>query len=224
MVHEAAIKLGYIDPEKVKFTHVPFGVVLSPDGTKFKTRSGETEGLKDLLDEAILKSKVILEKRSVPNLEKSSKQLGLGAVKYADLSSSRIKDYTFSYDRMLRMEGNTAPFIQYAYVRINSIKNKIGKDITALPKTITLTHESEMALALHILQFSEALSSMEHDLMPHRITEYLFHLAESFHTFFQECHVEGTEEEDSRLLLCEACQRTIKTGLSLLGIFALEVM
>lgn len=230
MLFKAAEKAGYLDPAKVKAEHVPFGVVLGPNGKKFKTRSGETERLIDLIFEGIAYAKKILQER-MPELPKDeldemAKVLGIDAIKYADLSMHRIKDYVFSYERMLRFEGNTAAFLLYAYVRIRSIQKKCGKNIENLLKVakVTLSHPTEIALALQIRQFGEALDIVAKDLIPNRLTEYLFTLAEKFHAFFRDCRVEGSPEEEGRLLLCEACARILAKGLNLLGLKTLEKM
>ncbi|MFY7842680.1 MAG: arginine--tRNA ligase [Rhabdochlamydiaceae bacterium] len=230
MIKKVALKAGYFDIKNTQMDHVTFGLVLGPDGKKFKTRSGETEKLIDLLDEAIKKAKEILAPRlseeSEESLNEMSSILGINCVKYADLSSVRTKDYTFSYEKMLRFEGNTAPFLLYAYVRINGIKKKIKKDLCEVIKTnkIELFHPTEVKLALHLIQFSEVLAQLAHDLMPHKLTDYLYQLAEKFHLFFHDCRVEGDKYEDSRLLLCEATSRTLKKGLELLGLKTLEKM
>jgi arginyl-tRNA synthetase len=222
MVYDAALKAGLIDPAKTKFEHVPFGLVLSAAGTKFKTREGETESLRDLLDESVIAAKKLLSERGVEKLDQAAKILGIGAVKYADLSCNRVKDYTFSYERMLKFEGNTVAFILYAFVRIESIKAKlISPDARG---KITLTHPSEIALGLHVRRFGEALKSMDEELLPNRLTDYLYHLAEKFHTFFRDCRVEGSESQESRLLLCKLTQRIISQGLQILGIKTLSKM
>ncbi len=222
MVYAAALKAGLIDPAKTQFDHVPFGLVLSPEGTKFKTREGETVRLSELLDESILAAKKLLCDRDVENLEESAKILGIGAVKYADLSCNRIKDYTFSFERMLKFEGNTVAFILYAFVRIQSIKRKLTERPSL--KKITLSHPTEFALALQIRRFGESLKSMEDELLPNRLTDYLYQLAEKFHSFFRDCRVEGSEEELSRLLLCDQTADIIEEGLSILGIKTLSKM
>ncbi len=224
MLEKASEKAGYLKPEVVRFDHVPFGVVLGPDGKKFKTRSGQTEKLIDLLTEAIHRAKMILATRlpdlSEEQLDQSARILGIDAIKYADLSSHRIKDYLFSYDKMLKLEGNTAAFLLYAYVRIQGIKRKVGKSIfDVLQRTkVVLEHETEMALALHLRQFGEVLDVMSRDLLPHRLCDYLYGLAEKFHAFFRDCRVEGAPEEESRLLLCEAASQILEKGLHLLGL------
>jgi arginyl-tRNA synthetase len=230
MIFKAAEKAGYLDPNKVRVDHVPFGVVLGADGKKFKTRSGETEKLIDLLFEAVSQAKQIMHERlpdlSSEDLENSALTLGIDAIKYADLSCHRIKEYVFSYERMLKFEGNTAAFLLYAYVRIQGIKRKVGKSVADVQKHshITLVHPSEIALALHVRQFGEVLDAMTKDLLPNRLCDYLYALAEKFHAFFRDCRVEGSEQEGSRLLICEAAARVLKKGLDLLGLKTLERM
>jgi arginyl-tRNA synthetase len=230
MLGQAAEKAGYLDPAKVRFDHVPFGVVLGPDGKKFKTRSGETEKLIDLLFEAIDHAKKIMQERlsdlSEQELNRSARILGIDAIKYADLCCHRIKDYVFSYDRMLKLEGNTAAFLLYAYVRIQGIKRKVNKEISAVIKRVTLVleHPAEIALALHLRQFGEILDAMTKDLAPNRLCDYLYELAEKFHAFFRDCRVEGSPQEESRLALCEAACRVLEKGLNLLGLKTLDRM
>lgn len=230
MFFKAGELAGYVDPKKVQLDHVAFGVVLGADGKKFKTRSGETEKLIDLLDEAVERAEKIIDER-LPDISKEEKQtlaraLGIGAVKYSDLSCHRMKDYVFSYDRMLKFEGNTAAFLLYAYVRVQGIKRKVSKNVDAVMKTahIGLSHPSEILLALHLRQFGETLEAIERELLPNRLTEYLFELANKFNAFFRDCRVEGTPEEDSRLLLCEASARILKQGLNILGLHTVERM
>lgn len=226
MVFKAAERADYFDPKQVQLDHVPFGVVLGPDGKKFKTRSGEVEKLVDLLMGAIQRAHQILKTRlpclSEEELEKSAKILGIDAVKYADLCCHRIKDYVFSYDRMLKFEGNTAAFLLYAYVRIQGIKRKVGKKAVEGP--IVLSHPSEEAMAFHLCLFPETLQAMAQDLLPNRLCDYLYVLAEKFHAFFRDCRVEGSAQENSRLLLSEATAQVLKKGLSLLGLQTLERM
>lgn len=230
MIIKAAEKAGYLDPKKVKAEHVPFGLVLGADGKKFRTRSGETERLADLLETAVVEAKKILDARSPEISEEERKALahalGIGAVKYADLSSHRVSDYVFSYDRMLRFEGNTAAFLMYAYVRVAGIKRKVKVDVEAIRKTtrIVLDHPSEIALGLQLIQFDEALEQVARELLPNRLTDYLYGLAEKFNAFFRDCRVEGTPEQNSRLLLCEAVARTLKQGLEILGVKTVDKM
>lgn len=230
MIFKAAEMAGYLDPKKVKTEHVGFGLVLGPDGKKFKTRSGDTEKLIDLLQAAIDHANKILIERS-PEMDPKerhelAKALGLGAVKYADLSCHRTGDYVFSYDRMLKFEGNTAAYLMYSYVRVEGIKRKVQVDVDKLKgkEHIQLEHPSEIALAIHLAQFGESLYLVARDLLPNRLTDYLYILAEKFNAFFRDCRVEGTPQQNSRLLLCEAVARTMKQGLHILGVETVEKM
>jgi len=230
MLFKVAEMAGYLDTSKVEVNHVPFGLVLGTDGKKFKSRSGETEKLIDLLTTAINHADAILAERT-PDLDPIERNilartLGIGAVKYADLSSHRISDYVFSYDKMLRFEGNTAAYLLYCYVRTAGIKRKIGShtDDMLMQATIQLTQPAEVTLALHLLQFEATLLQMERDLLPNTLTEYLFTLAEKFNAFFRDCRVEGTPEQDSRLLLCDVVAKTMRQGLNILGLKTIEKM
>jgi len=225
MVFTAAQKAGYFDPNKVRIDHVPFGLVLGPDGKKFKTRSGETEKLIDLLKAAVSRAYEILQERQLDMSDDEMKvlaqALGIGAIKYADLSCHRSGDYVFSYDRMLRFEGNTAAFLMYSYVRVAGIKRKVGVDVDdmiACGESVIIEHPSEEALALHILQFGEALALVANELLPNRLTDYLYELAQKFNAFFRDCRVEGSDRQASRLMLCEATACIMGKGLDLLGI------
>ncbi len=231
MVFAAARKAGFYDPTKVRIDHVPFGLVLRADGKKFQTRAGDTERLIDLLQAAVNKAKEILLLRNYPDItsqeiDHMALTLGINAIKYADLANNRISDYTFNLDRMLQFEGNTAAFLAYAYVRIQSIKRKINVDITHLQASTTLQLQTpeEIDLALQVLRFADVLENFAQDLLPNRLTEYLFTLAEKFHTFFHTCRVEGSPEQNSRLLLCESVARVLAKGLELLGLKPLKRM
>lgn len=230
MIFQAAEKIGYLDPKKVKANHVPFGLVLGADGKKFRTRSGETERLIDLLLTAVQKAEEIVKERN-PDWSKEEQKslaraLGIAAVKYADLSVNRISDYAFSYEKMLKFEGNTAAFIMYSYVRTNGIKQKVGADCEKIINStkIALTHASEVSLALHLARFSEVIEQIVDELLPNRLTDYLYELANKFNQFFRDCRVEGSLEQNSRLLLVEATSRTLKQGLNLLGIKTVDRM
>ncbi len=230
MVIAAAEKIGWLDPSKVEVDHVGFGLVLGADGKKFKTRSGETEKLIDLLTEAVDKAGEILAEH-LPDAPKAemdriARILGIGAVKYADLSSLRTKDYTFSYEKMLRFEGNTAVFLLYAYVRINGIKRKTHADMKRVlaENHISLSHPTEISLGLHLRRFGEVIEIMSRELLPNRLTDYLYELAEKFNAFFRDCRVEGTPEEGSRLVLCELTARVLKQGLEILGLQTVDRM
>lgn len=235
MLFAAAEKAGYLDPNKVRTDHVPFGLVLGQDGKKFKTRSGKTERLIDLLQEAINRSKEILKQRQADNpqehidenLEHIAKVLGIGAVKYADLSGNRINDYQFDYDKMLKFEGNTAAFLMYAYVRVSGIKRKLeakGLACSIEKAQFTLEHTSEINLGVHLCQFHENLNHLADDLLPNRLCEYLYELAEKFNAFFRDCRVIDSEHQHSRLALCELVSRVLKKGLDILGLKVVEQM
>lgn len=230
LIFKAAEKAGYLNREKTKVDHVTFGLVLGPDGKKFRTRSGDTERLIDLLTAAIDYADKILVERS-PELDLNERKnlalaLGVGAIKYADLSCHRTGDYVFSYERMLRFEGNTAAYLMYSYVRIAGIKRKIDVDIKAIRQSdhILLEHPSEVALGLHLLCFTETLEQLEIDLLPHRLTDYLYTLAEKFNAFFRDCRVEGSPQQNSRLLLCDVVASVMKQGLYILGVKTVEKM
>lgn len=231
MIFEAARKAGYYDPAQVRVDHVDFGMVLKPDGKKFKTRSGETERLIDLLQGAIDKAKEKLLERdpdiSSLELDSSAHILGINAVKYADLSCHRSSDYIFSYDKMLKFEGNTAAFLLYAYVRIQSIQRKTGVNILDLLKDnhpIVLEEPSEIALGLLVCQFNDTLTCIAQELLPNRLTDYLYRVAEKFHVFFHQCRVEGSSQQTSRLLLCQATAEVLCAGMKILGLKPLDRM
>jgi arginyl-tRNA synthetase len=227
MMFAVARKAGFVAPE-VELNHVPFGLVLGADGKKFKTRSGDVERLIDLLTEAVDEAKRILTERGItePELSKMAPILGINAVKYADLSSMRTQDYVFSYERMLKFEGNTAAFIMYSYVRILSIMRKVSvEEVSQISVTeLKLAHSSELALALHLAQFSEAVDYVARELYPHRLCDYLYTLAGHFNAFFRDCRVEGSPEQNSRLLLCDLSAKVFKQGMKLLGLQVLDKM
>ena len=227
MLVRASIAAGYLDPKKVEFDHVTFGVVLSPEKKRLKTREGTSEKLIDLIYKAIASAQeVLMERRpdfSKEEIKNASRVLGIDAIKYADLSGHRQKEYIFSYEKMLRFEGNTAPYLLYSYVRMQGIKRKVNKSID-MSASIILNDPSEIALALHLRQFDETLLFISRDLLPNRLAEYLYHLAEKFHAFFRDCRVEGSEKESSRLLLCECASRVLRQGLEILGLKTLDKM
>eukprot|EP00877_Chromochloris_zofingiensis_P000175 jgi/Chrzof1/10158/Cz04g31040.t1 len=160
------------------------------------------------------------EEISEQELKDAACAMGYGAVKYADLKNSRTTNYKFSYDAMLDLRGNTAVYLQYAHARIAGIVRKSGRNISdiAAESSVVLNHPKEMELALHLAKFPEAIEDMLEELMPNRLTEYLYNLSEVFNTFYQECKVLGSDCEDSRLLLCEATARVMRQCFSLLGI------
>lgn len=230
MIFAAAEKIGWLDPSKTEVNHLGFGLVLGPDGKKFKTRSGETEKLIDLLKEAVGRARLMVQERlpdaPLEEIEHLARVLGIGAVKYSDLSIHRSKDYVFSYDKMLRFEGNTAVFLLYAYVRINGIKRKAQADIAKVMEQycIQVEHPSEISLGIHLRRFGEILELMARDLLPNRLTDYLYELAEKFNAFFRDCRVVESPEEGSRLLLCELTAKVLRQGLHILGLQTVERM
>ncbi len=228
-VFAAAAKAGFVDKNHTQLDHAGFGLVLGEDGKKFRTRSGETVRLQNLLDEAILKAKNILLTRDrswgEDDLNAAAHILGIGAVKYADLSCSRINDYKFSFDRMLQFEGNTASFIIYAYVRIQSIRQKIENEVANTQvELLSFEHPSEISLGLHLARFPDVMAKIKADLMPHYLTDYLYETAQLFNLFFRDCRVVGSDKQASRWLICELTAKMIRTGLNLLGIKTLNRM
>lgn len=233
----AARLMGYRDVELV---HVSFGTVLGKDGRPFKTRAGDTVGLESLLDEAVRRAEAIVAanddaKPDGPELSPGERRriaevVGIGALKYADLSQNRTSDYEFDYDKMLAMHGNTATYMQYAYARVRSIFRKQGIDAQALRAAgacILLPTPAERALGLELLRFSEALDLVLDDYRPNQLTNYLFELANRYSVFYEQCPVLKAENEglrQSRLLLCDLTARTIRQGLELLGIDVVEKM
>jgi arginyl-tRNA synthetase len=229
LVAAVAEMAGILDRSKVRFDHVPFGLVLGPDGKKFKTRSGETEKLIDLLNEGVQKAEAVLaeKKGELPPEERRelAQKIGIASVKYADLSNHRMSDYQFSYDKMLRFEGNTAAFILYSNVRAKSILRKSTFSIEAIEATpIEITHPSERKLSLHLLKFPDLLLSIAEELAPNRLTDYLYTLSDLFNAFFRDCRVLGSPEEKSRLKLTLLTSKTFEKGLSILGINPVEKM
>ena len=209
--------------------HVWFGSILGPDGKPFKTRSGETVRLDELLDEAEQRAfKAVSEKN--PELEESEKRtiskiIGIGALKYSDLSSNRQSDYVFDWDKMLSLQGNTAPYLQYAYTRVRSIFRK-----TTEPNwdkvVINLDAAEELSLAKHLMSFGHTLEMVAEDNRPNYLCNYLYDLAGHFSRFYESCPVikAGQAERESRLVLCELTGRVLQRGLDALGIQVTEVM
>lgn len=230
MIFRAAQKAGYYDPEKVSVRHVPFGLVLGPDGKKFKTRSGNTERLIDLLQDAIDHASSLLDQRDLSLSEGEREELahilGINSVKYADLSSHRTKDYLFSHERLFGSEQqtNTASYLLYSYVRIQGIKRKVNQTEDSLPLNFDLSHPAELGLALHLLRFGEVVEEISTTLLPHRLADYLYGLAEQFHHFFKECRVQGSSKETSRLALCMLTSKTLKQGMEILGLKVVDRM
>jgi arginyl-tRNA synthetase len=213
----------------VKLVHVGFGKILGEDGKPFKTRSGDTVKLGDLLDEAEERAlKIVSEKN--PKLADDQKKeiarvVGIGAVKYADLLPNRQSDYIFSWDKMLALQGNTAPYLQYAYARIKSIFRK-AEAVSYQPSAISLSAPEELALAKHLLNFGLTLEAAAEEYRPNYLCNYLFELAGHFTRFYENCPVlksEGAMRE-SRLVLCDLTAKVLKQGLNVLGIETLEQM
>ncbi|HNS21716.1 MAG TPA: arginine--tRNA ligase [Sedimentisphaerales bacterium] len=225
------------DGRKIDLVHVTFGSVLGEDGKPLKTRSGENVKLKELLDEAVERAKGVVEEKNPELSAKAKSQIaqavGIGAVKYADYSNSRTSDYVFSFDKMLAMEGNTAPYMQYAYARVRSIERKAqtkGVDVAselASVKTLNLSEPSELDLAKHLVRYTEAVESAIADYRPNYLTAYLYELAQRFSAFYTNCPVLDAPRASrpTRLLLCGQTARTIGHGLNqLLGIAVVEQM
>jgi arginyl-tRNA synthetase len=225
------------DGTTIKLVHVPFGSVLGEDGRPLKTRSGENVKLKDLLDEAIERAQGVVDEKN-PELsdeEKGevAKAVGIGAVKYADYSNNRTSDYVFSYDKMLAMDGNTAPYMQYAYARVKSIERKAESKGVSIQdelrdiRNLVLGEPTELDLGKHLARYAEAIEAAAGDYRPHYLTAYLYELAQKFNAFYTECPVLDAvpDKRPTRLLLCDLTAKTIKHGLSqLLGIQVVEQM
>ena len=212
-----------------KMVHIAFGSILGPDGKMFKTRSGETVGLLEVIDEAMERARAAVNEKEqgFSDEEKAeiAQVIGGGAVKYAELSQNRLTDYKFSWDKMLSLQGNTAPYLINAYVRTRSIFRKLG-DAVSLTNDCNLTEPAEIALAMKLAQFAEAVHDVLADHRPNLLANYLYELAATYHAFFESCHVlnsEGTVR-NTRLLLCDATSRVLKQGLELLGIKTTERM
>ena len=224
-IFEIARREGYT----ADFRHIPFGSVLGEDRKLMKTRSGENVPLRELLEEACRRARKIVEEKN-PDLSEADKigiaqKIGIGAVKYADLSQYRMTDYMFSWDRMLSLQGNTAPYLQNGYVRIRSIFRKAGEPAPKIDKLI-LADRSEINLAKRLCQFAEIVSQVLNDFRPNILANYLFELANSFHTFYEACPVLKSEDpvRSSRLALCDLSGRVLQRGFDLLGIKVPEKM
>ncbi|HEY2615115.1 MAG TPA: arginine--tRNA ligase [Chthoniobacterales bacterium] len=224
-IFEIARREGY----GADFQHITHGSILGDDRKLMKTRSGENVALRDVLDEAVVRARKIVDEKN-PELPESdraeiAKIIGIGAVKYADLSQYRMTDYIFSWDRMLSFQGNTAPYLQNAYVRVRSIFRKAGEAFVP-PAAIVLAAPEEKNLATRLCQFGEIVPTVLRDFRPNLLANYLFELANSFHGFYEACSVLKSEEpaRSSRLALCELTARILRHGLKLLGIDAPEKM
>jgi len=207
----------------VSLVHAPFGTMLGPDGTPFKTRSGDTVKLRLLLDEAEERARDVVAAKNgdLPETQRSriAHAVGIGGVKYSDLSKDRVSDYVFSFDKMLALDGNTAPYLQYAHARVRSIFRKAVEQ-GAQPGELRLESPFELALAKHVLRLADVVSLVARELKPHHLCTYLYELATKFSGFYENCPVLKSEESvrASRLTLCDVTGRTLALGLDLLGI------
>ena len=234
MVFDAARRAGWL-PERVDARHVPFGTVLGKDGRPFKTRSGDTVRLSDLLDEAVSRAHEVLAERAgdrageikPAELDAIATAAGIGAVKYADLSNTRTKDYVFDVDQMVTFNGNTGVYLQYAHARVRSILRKAAQETTGAVDTARGLEPAERALALTLDEFEETLRDVAETLEPHRLCTYLFSLARAYTDFYESCPVLRAEDpavRANRLAFCELTGRTLAAGLEFLGIEAPERM
>jgi arginyl-tRNA synthetase len=236
-VFQVARRAGWI-PAGARLEHVPFGLVQGEDGKKLKTRAGDTVRLRDLLDEAVERAEADLRRRLAEEdrsedeafIAQVATTVGLAAVKYADLTTNRITNYQFSFDRMLALTGNTAPYLLYAVVRIAGIARK-GGDLGAAtrgagPETLHFSEPQEWALVRELLKLDGVIAEVEEELLPNRLCTYLFELSQVFNRFYDQVPVLKAEEpaRSSRLALCRLTADTLKLGLGLLGIPTLERM
>ncbi|WP_372621794.1 arginine--tRNA ligase [Alteromonas stellipolaris] len=224
-------KAGFMETTQT-YEHCPFGMMLGSDGKPFKTRTGGTVKLVELLDEAVERAGKLIAERdndlSEEELAEVACKVGIGAVKYADLSKNRTTDYMFNWDTMLSFEGNTAPYLQYAYTRVKSLFRKAGVAIEAMPVDINIVEKQEHALSVLLLQFEEVVGLVSRDATPHVLCTYLYELASAFMSFYEACPMlkDGIELKvrDSRLALSALVASTLSQGLNLLGIETLEKM
>lgn len=224
-------KAGFMQDSQ-SYEHCPFGMMLGSDGRPFKTRSGGTVKLVELLDEAVQRARTLLTQRdtdlSAAELDEVARKVGIGAVKYADLSKNRTTDYVFNWDTMLSFEGNTAPYLQYAFTRVQSIFRKSGISVADLPVAIELHEKQEHHLAVQLMQLEETLSVVARDATPHVLCAYLYDLASAFMSFYEACPILRDDTpiavRHSRLALAALVSNTLSQGLALLGIETLEKM
>ena len=224
-------KAGYV-PDSVPLEHHMFGMMLGKDGKPFKTRAGGTVKLADLLDEALERARRLVAEKNpdmpADELEKLANAVGIGAVKYADLSKNRTTDYIFDWDNMLAFEGNTAPYMQYAYTRVLSVFRKADIDESALANAqVIINEDREAQLAARLLQFEETLTVVAREGTPHVMCAYLYDVAGLFSGFYEHCPILSAEHEEirnSRLKLAQLTAKTLKLGLDTLGIETVERM
>lgn len=226
MVFETARRAGWLNDD-VKAVQLAFGTVLGKDGKPFKTREGETVRLSDLLDEAVERASAVVREKSEglglteDEITERATEVGIGAVKYADLSTSASRDYKFDLDQMVSLQGDTSVYIQYAYARTRSIFGRAGDRAPVAHPELELA-PAERALGLHLDQFGEVVTEAATAYEPHKLTAYLYQLASLFSTFYTECPVvrpaPPQEVAENRLFLCDLTARTLHQGMSLLGI------
>ena len=241
MLFAAARKAGWANDD-IELVHLAFGSMLGKDSRPFKTREGGTIKLRDLLDEAVARARTVLEQNEADpvkrrgfapdQMDRIAETVGVAAVRYFDLSHNLATDYTFDWDTMLSLDGNTAPYMLYAYARIRSIGREAGIDFAELPPDapISLEHPAELSLAKALLRFPERIEAAAHELRPNVLTDYLYELSKTFNVFYD--RKRGVQVKDaspeavrtSRLRLCDLTARTLKLGLHLLGIGTVEQM
>jgi arginyl-tRNA synthetase len=229
MCFAVARLVGWL-PGGVDLEHVSFGSVLGSDHKMLKSRAGSSVKLVALLDEAVARAGAAIDAHggAVSDDERTAlaRALGIGAVKYADLSTERTRDYVFDWDRMLSFDGNTAPYLQYAHARVRSIFRRLEPGATLEPVAPSLTEPAERSLALALLGFEDAISAVLDSYMPSKLAGYLYELASSFTTFYELCPIlkAPPEQRSSRLLLARMTADVLSLGLGLLGIEAPERM
>jgi arginyl-tRNA synthetase len=224
-------KAQFVD-DSVSLEHLAFGTMMGSDGKPFKTRTGGTVKLAELLTEAVERATALVSEKNpeltADEVAEIGRKVGIGSVKYADLCKTRTNDYVFSWESMLSFEGNTAPYLQYAYTRVQSIFRKAGVSPESLSAVILIGTEQEKTLAIKLLQFSEVLDQVAREAMPHLLCTYLYEIASLYMSFYEACPIlkDGIAPElrDSRLRLCHLVAKTIAQGLDLLGIEVMERM
>lgn len=224
-------KLAAFVPEQTELAHMGFGTMNGPDGRPFKTRDGGTVKLVDLLDEAEQRAFALVQEKN-PQLNEDelrtiARSVGIGAVKYADLSKNRSSDYIFNFEQMLSFEGNTAPYLLYAYTRVASVFRKAERDMASVSGDFLLNEDAEQALAARLVQFAEVLQNVADKGQPHLLSTYLYDVAGLFSSFYEHCPILSSEDEgirNSRLKLAALTARTLKHGMELLGLSPLERM
>ena len=215
---------------KTQLHHVSFGKILGEDRKPFKTREGSVPDLSSVLEEAVQRAKSVIDDKSNGLSEKEkedvAERIGIGAIKYFELSQSRVSDYIFSWDKMLALQGNTAPYMINAYVRTRSIFRKIGDDTNISLNDLALSNDSERSIAIKLCQYSEVVPEVMTDYRPNLLATYLYELAQTFHSFYEQCPVLNSKEQtrNTRLALCEATSKVLKHGLELLGIYPPDKM